>query len=333
MTRDTISAAEIEKYGYCPLSWWLSRSAKPDTETEPEKSGTLEHEKILQEIDELREKEQGAKGSEKLVMWFAVAATIIAVTALSIIESRVSLKFSQIMGVIALIWLLAACFFLYKSTTAKDGRSLKYGQIVIIFAIVAMVIAVNSVVVNIIDPQYLQIIVIIAFAWLLGSTFFLYRTLRMSKIAKILRTKHNVRGSVVYADSDRGASKPELFVSETYGISGRPDYVIDVDNEKVPVDMKTGRTPRGPLFSHILQIGAYCILIEEKYGKAPPYGILKYSDILHEIDYDPELKGLVLEKVERMRDALKTGDVHRNHNRVGKCRTCSKKDLCPEKLA
>jgi CRISPR-associated exonuclease Cas4 len=194
-----------------------------------------------------------------------------------------------------------------------------------------MVLAVNAVLVNFLDVESSKILVPIALIWLVGSTIFLYNTLRMSKKASKLREKHNVRGDVIYADHD--LARTELFVSQKYNLSGRPDYVIMIEGDKIPVDIKTGRTPRGPLFSHILQVGTYCILLEEKYGKAPPYGILKYGENLHEIDYNDELKGLVLEKVNRMRQALKTSDVHRNHSRVGKCRTCSKKDLCPEKLS
>ena len=329
MAEDVISAGDIEKYGYCPLSWWLGRNRKSNSE--PQKKGTIEHEKIIGEIEDLMEKEKTAKSSERYVMWYAVVATILAVTGLSVIGAQISLKLSQIMGVLALIWLLAACFFLYKSTVTKDGRSLRYGRIVIIFAIIAMVIAVDAIAVNLIDIKSSQIIEAAALIWLIGGTFFLYRALNMAKKAKELREKHRVKGEVVYTDYD--LNKPLLFTSEKYGLSGRPDYVIDKDGEKIPVDIKTGRTPRGPLFSHILQIGTYCILIEEKYGKAPPYGILKYGETLHEIDYNTELKGLVLEKVGRMRESLKTGNVHRNHSRVGKCKTCSQRESCPEKLA
>ena len=51
-----------------------------------------------------------------------------------------------------------------------------------------------------------------------------------------------------------------------------------------------------------------------------------------EIEYDDDLKGLVLEKIENIRGLEKSGDVHRNHKRVGKCINCSRRDVCPEKL-
>ena len=45
-----------------------------------------------------------------------------------------------------------------------------------------------------------------------------------------------------------------------------------------------------------------------------------------------ELTPWGLGKLEEMRSLMKSGDVHRNHNRVGKCAGCSRRDNCPERL-
>src|SRR2546428_13850716 len=43
---------------------------------------------------------------------------------------------------------------------------------------------------------------------------------------------------------------------------------------------------------------------------------------------------MVLGKMEEMRAAVaRGGDVHRNHNRPGKCIGCSRREGCPERLA
>jgi len=97
--------------------------------------------------------------------------------------------------------------------------------------------------------------------------------------------------------------------------------------------MKTGRNPRGPLFSHILQTATYCLLLEEEYGKPPPFGLLRYENSQHEIDYTQDLKKLVLSKLIEMRELMETENVHRNHNRKGKCVHCSRRGKCPERLA
>ena len=125
----------------------------------------------------------------------------------------------------------------------------------------------------------------------------------------------------------------KMFRSETYGISGRPDYVVKLEHQLVPVEVKKGRTPQGPLFSHIMQVVAYCVLLEDTTGTAPPYGLIRYPSSEFQIDYNEDMKNMLLQKLEEMKSALATKDVHRNHNRPGKCRSCSRREVCPEKLA
>ena len=46
---------------------------------------------------------------------------------------------------------------------------------------------------------------------------------------------------------------------------------------KIPVEVKTGRKPKAPFFSHVLQIGAYCLLSEETFGTKPTHGLIRYG--------------------------------------------------------
>ncbi|HEX9568009.1 MAG TPA: CRISPR-associated protein Cas4, partial [Thermoplasmata archaeon] len=149
--------------------------------------------------------------------------------------------------------------------------------------------------------------------------------------ARTTRDRYAVQGALVYIDS--AAEKPKLFVSKKHGLSGRPDAVVMDGEHHIPVELKTGRVPRGPLFSHILQVAAYCFLLEEEYGKAPPYGIIRYGETSFEIEYNEDQKKLVLQKLAEMRTAITKGEAHRNHNRPGKCIHCSRRSGCPERLA
>ena len=63
-----------------------------------------------------------------------------------------------------------------------------------------------------------------------------------------------------------------------------------------------------------------------------PYGILRYEGIEHEIEFSEELEVLLLSKLREMRTLMINNDVHRNHSREGKCRNCSRRDICPERL-
>ncbi len=175
----------------------------------------------------------------------------------------------------------------------------------------------------------LEAVEVMALVWLVGASYFLYRTMRSTEIIEALRKEYRVRGEIEYIDIDDS----KVFKSERYGLSGRPDYVIKLEAGLIPVEEKKGRTPRGPLFSHIIQVAAYCMLIEDVTGNAPPYGLLKYPEHDHEIEYNEDLKALVLEKLAEMRRLLETEECHRNHERPGKCVSCSRREVCPERLA
>src|SRR5512136_3149041 len=109
-----ISAGDLEKYCYCPLSWWLSDEA--ESESESLAQGITGHEKLGKSLWRIDSGEKTALESERLVFWWAVVATIIAVIGLDLLPMENDLTISQILGVAALFWILAASFFLYMAS-------------------------------------------------------------------------------------------------------------------------------------------------------------------------------------------------------------------------
>ena len=310
---DTISASDVEKYGYCPLSWWLS--LKSDVKSQELKKGIEKHKAIAGDIHRIQMDERVSKETETIVMWFAISATVISLVGVSFLfpqgtESETYM--SNILAFISLIWLLASTFFLYRAErVATPSARMVYERIILIFAIVAVLIAVNSITFLKLDRQLGGILQLLALLWLIAASFFLYISLKSLQRASRFRKKHGVRkGQISYADKLDGSGDP--LVSKTHNISGAPDYILTTESSLVPVEIKTGRTPKGPLFSHILQIAVYCLLIEDKYKHAPTHGIIKYSEAEHEIEYNEDMRKLVLSKLEEMRSIIRTGDAHRN---------------------
>ncbi|MCI4335735.1 MAG: PD-(D/E)XK nuclease family protein [Thermoplasmata archaeon] len=78
---------------------------------------------------------------------------------------------------------------------------------------------------------------------------------------------------------DDGPTRTTLYAPR-YGLSGRPDAVRTLpDGRTVPVEIKSRNAPsREPPMSHRVQVEAYCLLLEETTGRAPPFGVLRYSD-------------------------------------------------------
>jgi CRISPR-associated exonuclease Cas4 len=169
---------------------------------------------------------------------------------------------------------------------------------------------------------------IISAIWLASAAFFLVVALKSTQLARSVRTVVDLPNGTI--DYVAGEGVEDLSSKKT-GLIGRPDYVINVKGSFVPVEIKTGRVPRGPLFSHIMQLTAYCVLVEEKYGKTE-YGMLMYGNQAYRISLTGELKTTLFKKVDKMREALKTGVVHRDHSRPGKCRHCSRRNACAESL-
>lgn len=267
-----ISASELEKYGYCPLSWWYSRQGAEETDVRTLRKGTRDHKEVDRQVRLIEEYEGASREAETSVAIFSIVATVLAITALAISVFQTA-EWSYATIALGLVWLLAASMFLYVSAKNTE-RAIK------------------------------------------------------ARSRTGIATGHVVD---VGASADKG---DPIMVSTAYGLRGLPDVVLRVEDELIPVEVKTGRVPKGPLFSHILQLAAYCLLIEERQGSPPPYGVLQYGrHTRHEIDYNDELKFTLLNKLIEMRQTIRTGKAHRNHRRPGKCASCSRREGCSERLA
>jgi len=327
---EVFSAAEVEKFGYCPLSWWLSRKLAPE-EGDELAAGTVRHEAVAEDLKGIESNESKAREAEVGVMYFALAATLVATVGLTFLGQQ--FRVPEFVSAIALIWLLAAVFLLYRADRlAPAAERLLAERVILVTSMTAVVIAIAAVTFRGVESGDLALgFQALALIWLIGACVFLYRSLRSLEVAIATRARHGVAGDLAYVDS--ATENPKLFVSERYGLVGRPDYVLAQGDVHIPVEVKTGRVPRGPLFSHILQVAAYCLLMEEAYGRAPPHGILRYEGTTHEIEYNEDVKRLLIVKLAEMRAALLKGEAHRNHNRPGKCIGCSRRSACPERLA
>jgi CRISPR-associated exonuclease Cas4 len=335
---EQISASELDRYGYCPLSWWLGREGL-EAKGPNVQSGEEKHRAAGEVLESARLEDASARQSEVGVLWFAVVATILGMVGITLLPFSYSDLFARLLTVVSLIWLLAAAFFLYRSETIplKEERT-RYESLIMVFGMVAAIMTIAGISLAIIvDPLVARFLEILALAWLIGASLFFYSSLRKrSRAADAKRSQGiDAKSTVEYVDTlhAKGTDQPGMLVSEKLGLRGRPDIILLVDGEHIPVEIKTGRTPRGALFSHVLQLGAYLVLLEEMYGKPPPYGLIRYSEREDKVSYDPETRMLVIFKMQEMRERIKSGEVHRNHNRPGKCINCSRREACPEKLA
>ncbi len=141
-------------------------------------------------------------------------------------------------------------------------------------------------------------------------------------------------GQVIYSDTRGWQALEKPLFSRSYRLTGKPDYIVQQGRAIVPVEVKSARAPAaGPRRSHVLQLAAYCLLIEEAYQQRPKYGIVKYADRMFAIDYTEELQAMLLDVIAAMRDDLARGEAQRSHQEPVRCVRCGYRQACDERLA
>ena len=141
-------------------------------------------------------------------------------------------------------------------------------------------------------------------------------------------------GRVIYSDTSGWRSLEKPLFSRTHRLTGKPDYLVQQGREIIPIEVKSAQAPgAGPRRSHVLQLAAYCLLIEATYRQIPKYGIVKYADRMFAVDYTDALRSELLNVIGAMRDDLARGAAERSHDEAARCAHCGYRHACPERLA
>lgn len=133
--------------------------------------------------------------------------------------------------------------------------------------------------------------------------------------------------------SDTGWHVPEKpLLARRLGLVGKPDYLVELRGATIPIEVKPGRYAARPYESDLMQLAAYCALVEETSGSAPPYGLLRYAEQTFRLDYTPQVRADVLALIEEMRDALVDGACERSHDQPHRCAGCGFYNQCEQAL-
>ncbi len=158
-------------------------------------------------------------------------------------------------------------------------------------------------------------------------------SLLLGWIALRLRRRTGIPWVPVVASDMEGwqpAQRP-LFAPR-YALTGKPDYLLVVDGRYVPVEVKPERHAPRPYESDLMQLVAYCVLIEETMGQAPPYGLLRYADTTFRILYTPTVRATLLSTLDTMRSYLYASDCDRSHQIPQRCAGCGFVQICDQAL-
>lgn len=137
----------------------------------------------------------------------------------------------------------------------------------------------------------------------------------------------------VLADDVRGGRELQrpLF-ARRYGLTGKPDYLIERGGVSIPVEVKPGRRSPRPYDADLMQLAAYCLLVEESTGTPPPYGLLRYADATFRLSYTDAVRDELIDTLAAMRELLDEDDAARSHDEPGRCAGCGFRATCEDSL-
>jgi CRISPR-associated exonuclease Cas4 len=137
-------------------------------------------------------------------------------------------------------------------------------------------------------------------------------------------------GALLRVDPGSGSSPP--LRSPRWRLSGTPDELRQLrDGAIVPVEWKRrAAPPGGPFLSHRVQVWAYCLLVEETWGRAPPFGVVRYGDgVEFRVPWDRDAYTRVI-AVRRAVAARYDGEATPS---AGRCSGCAYRNACDVRAA
>ena len=122
--------------------------------------------------------------------------------------------------------------------------------------------------------------------------------------------------------------------SDELRLKGIIDQVHVYEQDYVPFELKTGRTPADGVWpSHRIQIAAYSLLLQEKFKKPIKEGFVLYLDTKEKrhIAINPFMKEEVKKIVDEVIALLENKQLPDFCNSENKCRKCGLKSTCYDK--
>lgn len=126
--------------------------------------------------------------------------------------------------------------------------------------------------------------------------------------------------------------EPDL-VSRELRLSGKPDYIfVSKFDEYIPVEVKWAEErPRGVAKrDHKLQMAAYALLVEDRYGTVVKRGYIYYvrSGKIVKVHVDSSLKLEVKKVIKRIYDIIRGEEEPRVKVGKSKCKNCGWRGYC-----
>ena len=367
-----VSASDLERWMYCPLSWKLSKEGV-SAAGEAVQEGVEKHREIHRKMEKYHSED--IKVRREMVIWswwFAVVITLSADTAAFFFVSSDTIDefFVQQVGkflvLLALVWLVTSILLILlpwrrwlgwpfglaqppATLTEFDAQDvapipspwklgesdwLTFGRMEAVLLLGATSISLHGVALSraVNRDGATFALLVLALIWTLFTAARLQRALQLDSKREKARVIAGLElgDQVEYSDDDGHAKL--LFDDET-GLRGRPDQIVRMQGQFIPVEVKTGKVPPNPHGSHRMQLLAYLHLVEQIVDEVPPFGILRYGEeTAFSIAWNEVSRAELMTSVKEVQRLMVEGGAARNHEREGKCRNCSRRAGCSESL-
>lgn len=359
-----VSASDLERYTYCPLSWHLAATGVSG-KSEAIEEGKRQHQVIHESIMDFKAHQFQTQRDLLIWQWWFSIILILLIDTIAFryvddMDLNV-LEFSRFLAVGALSFLLVGVVallvpwrnaigldrpFLPKTEGQVDhiepifeqrgfmGGWFQAGLLETFMFISAIVLALHSSALLFAEDreQASFVLALTTLGWTLLASVMLRRALKANELAQHLAEENNLKvdDEISYSDDE---DKARLLIDEETGLRGRPDQIVIIDTEFIPVEQKTGKVPKRPHDSHRLQALAYARLVEKTTGRSPPYALLRYGqDNLHQLPWDEAAKEELFNQIQAIQQVMAEGGAVRNHERPGKCQHCSRRHACDSSL-
>tara|TARA_B100000459_G_scaffold65614_1_gene36184 strand:+ start:7274 stop:8443 length:1170 start_codon:yes stop_codon:yes gene_type:complete len=363
-----VSASDLERFMYCPLSWQLAKEGATGV-GEAVEGGVEKHKEIHSEMTEFQSALIRMRRSLLIWSWWYGIIIAFAIDAIAFVYiddmMNSPIEFAKILSMWSVSCLIAAVLSIalpwrnwfkiehsikeireMKNRFASTGLEPTWSPIGFLggwfsagkteagLLLATILIGIHAIALVAAEDRNQAgfILIVIAFIWTFFATWQLQRSLKAESQMVINREKAGLQegAELVYSDDDETT---DLLIDEVSGLRGRPDQIVIIDGEFIPVEQKTGKIPKKPHQSHRLQLLAYVSLVETSTMKSPPYGLLRYGEQdLHQIFWDEHGKQHLRESIIEVQRLMSEGGAKRNHQREGKCRNCSRRYACSESL-
>ena len=143
--------------------------------------------------------------------------------------------------------------------------------------------------------------------------------------------KHDIYGKELWEKLIPKINSEFKVESDALQLKGIIDQLHIYENQYIPIELKTGKSPRDGVWpGHRIQVGAYALLLEEKFNIPIKEGFVHYLDAREKrhIDVNPFLRDEIRNLIKEVQELIENRNLPEYCSNKNKCKSCSLNSAC-----